>query len=137
MKAISICQPWASAIVAGIKQVENRTWATTHRGPILIHASLSTRWFGIIEPALLDAIESRCGDMRGLVRGAIIGVANIEAIEDVDTIRRRMPEQAEWAFGPLCWVLKDPRRFGSPIACSGRLSLWDFPDDKIKQFLRR
>ena len=38
MKAISIRQPWAWLIVHGYKDVENRTWATKHRGPILIHA---------------------------------------------------------------------------------------------------
>lgn len=39
MKAITVKQPWASLIVAGIKDIENRTWATKYRGPLLIHAS--------------------------------------------------------------------------------------------------
>src|SRR5258708_38096209 len=39
MKALSIQQPWAWAILAGVKTVENRTWRTFHRGPLLIHAS--------------------------------------------------------------------------------------------------
>ena len=38
-KAISIKQPWAYLICAGIKDVENRTWATKYRGPVYIHAS--------------------------------------------------------------------------------------------------
>ena len=38
MKAISIRQPWAWLVVHGYKDVDNRTWATKHRGPILIHA---------------------------------------------------------------------------------------------------
>jgi hypothetical protein len=37
-KALSIRQPWAHLIVAGIKQIENRTWTTRYRGPLLIHA---------------------------------------------------------------------------------------------------
>lgn len=41
MKAISIRQPWAWLIVQGYKDVENRTWRTNYRGPILIHASKS------------------------------------------------------------------------------------------------
>lgn len=41
MKALSIRQPWAWAIVNGHKTIENRTWATTYRGPLLIHASKS------------------------------------------------------------------------------------------------
>lgn len=39
MKALSIQQPWAWAIVNGYKPVENRTWPTTFRGRFLVHAS--------------------------------------------------------------------------------------------------
>lgn len=39
MKALSIRQPWAWAIVNAGKRVENRTWETRYRGPILIHAA--------------------------------------------------------------------------------------------------
>lgn len=39
MKALSIRQPWAWLIVNGYKDVENRTWSTTVRGTVLIHAS--------------------------------------------------------------------------------------------------
>ena len=39
MKTLSIRQPWAWLIVNGIKTVENRTWSTQYRGPLLIHAS--------------------------------------------------------------------------------------------------
>ena len=35
--AISILQPWAWFIVNGFKDVENRTWPTRFRGPVLIH----------------------------------------------------------------------------------------------------
>ncbi|RZJ91586.1 MAG: ASCH domain-containing protein, partial [Chryseobacterium sp.] len=39
MKSLSIKQPWASLIASGIKDIENRTWATKYRGRIYIHAS--------------------------------------------------------------------------------------------------
>ena len=38
MRAITIRQPWAELIVRGDKDVENRSWRTRHRGPLLIHA---------------------------------------------------------------------------------------------------
>lgn len=38
MKAITIWQPWASLWVCGAKQFETRSWATSYRGPIAIHA---------------------------------------------------------------------------------------------------
>ena len=38
MKVITIKQPFASLIAAGIKEYEFRTWKTKYRGEILIHA---------------------------------------------------------------------------------------------------
>lgn len=41
MKTITIKQPFASLIAAGLKEYEFRTWKTTYRGEILIHAGKS------------------------------------------------------------------------------------------------
>lgn len=38
MKAITIKQPFASLIAAGLKEYEFRSWKTNYRGEILIHA---------------------------------------------------------------------------------------------------
>lgn len=42
LKAITIWQPWASAIALGFKRFETRSWPIRYRGPILIHAA--KRW---------------------------------------------------------------------------------------------
>lgn len=39
MKTITVKQPWASLIVEGIKDIENRTWKTNFRGRVLVHAA--------------------------------------------------------------------------------------------------
>jgi hypothetical protein len=39
MKVIVIRQPWAWLIVNGFKDIENRSWRTRYRGPLLIQAS--------------------------------------------------------------------------------------------------
>lgn len=38
LRALSIRQPWAWAITHAGKRIENRSWSTNYRGPILIHA---------------------------------------------------------------------------------------------------
>lgn len=38
-KAITIRQPHASLVALGVKQIETRSWATTYRGPLAIHAA--------------------------------------------------------------------------------------------------
>lgn len=42
MKALTIRQPWASLIAAGVKTIETRSWSTRYRGPLAIHAG--RRW---------------------------------------------------------------------------------------------
>lgn len=39
MKAITLYQPWATLIAIGAKTVETRSWSTTYRGPLAIHAA--------------------------------------------------------------------------------------------------
>jgi hypothetical protein len=39
MKAISLWEPWASAIWTGAKTWETRSWPTAHRGPLMICAA--------------------------------------------------------------------------------------------------
>ena len=38
MKAISICQPWATLIAIGAKRFATRSWKTDYRGLLAIHA---------------------------------------------------------------------------------------------------
>ena len=39
MKALSIKEPWAKMIFAGVKTIETRTWKTKYRGKLLLCAS--------------------------------------------------------------------------------------------------
>ena len=39
VKVLTVKQPWASLIVHGIKDIENRSWRTNFRGRVLIHSS--------------------------------------------------------------------------------------------------
>ena len=44
-RALSIRQPLAWLIAHGYRDVDNRSWATPYRGPILIHASVTnSKW---------------------------------------------------------------------------------------------
>jgi hypothetical protein len=42
VKFLTIRQPWASLIAVGAKTIETRPFSTTYRGPLAIHAGLST-----------------------------------------------------------------------------------------------
>ena len=39
MKALSLWQPWASLVALRVKTIETRSWSTSYRGPLAIHAA--------------------------------------------------------------------------------------------------
>ena len=47
MKALTIHQPYAELIRRGEKVIENRTWPTSYRGPLAIHAGGSVKFLEI------------------------------------------------------------------------------------------
>ncbi len=38
MKVLTLHQPWASLVALGVKTIETRSWSTSYRGPLAIHA---------------------------------------------------------------------------------------------------
>lgn len=124
MKAITICQPYAHLIAIGEKRVENRSWATEHRGPLAIHAGKSRKY---LDPAL-------GAKMPGLVFGAVIATCQLYCcvpIEQIDGIIEEDPERFGWLVdhkhveGPICWVLENVYRKVEPFYCRGERGLWD------------
>jgi hypothetical protein len=139
MKTLTICQPYAELIIRGDKLVENRIWTTHYRGPLLIHAGKSRDW--------IEEAPGRCLDLEYGLRiadmafGAIIGVCELVASLSVPSLRSamragRFPELIrQWGRhieGPDCLVLRDPRRFRTPIPYRGKLGLFDVPDDVVR-----
>lgn len=80
-KALSIMQPWAALIVHGVKDIENRSWRTHFRGPVLIHAGKKFDDLAQddvdaeIHPVTGEALE--LPDLVTYPTGGIVGVAEI------------------------------------------------------------
>lgn len=101
MRCLSVRDPWASRIIAGLKCVENRSWGLHVRGRIGIH---------------------RCG-----LGGAIIGTVEVIDVLPLAEALERYPEYAADISGPLCWILASPFVLDVEIPCRGRLNLWTAP----------
>jgi hypothetical protein len=130
MKALTICQPYASAIVHGLKKVENRTWETRYRGLLLIHAGKSRAY---LENAIA-AYGSHFLWLRpnSLPFGAIIGRVNL-----VDCVNEEEGKRIDpvWANGPFCFVLENPVLFEPPIPYKGAQGFFDVPESVVKEAL--
>ena len=112
MKALSLTQPMAWAVVLGGKDIENRVWRTPFRGRFYVHASMKfnkehaefIKNLGIQLPARY-------------VHGAIIGEADLVSVVDVSSSR--------WFMGPVGFVLRNAKSYDEPIICKGMLRFFD------------
>lgn len=140
MKALTVQQPWAWAIVHGGKDVENRTrnLAGSYRGPVAIHAGLRFDQ-DALEDSTLQAVLPR--DAAGAkiafdgrhVLGAFVGVVDLASVHhDSD----HGPDRCSpWAQRGDLWhlVLENPQPLEVPIPCKGRLGLWTPDQDVLEQ----
>lgn len=116
MKALSIRPPWSHAIAHLGKRIENRTWGTRYRGPILIHAS--STYVPIDYAELADILGYRI-EREACVAGAVIAVARL-----VDCVAAEEVANDPWTRGPIAWILDDVRLLARPVRASGKLGLW-------------
>jgi len=127
MMALSIKQPWAWLIVQGHKDVENRTWSTSFRGRMFVHAGLrqdSHAYRLGYDPD--EYIGYRLGRLRAydawvaahpLARGYLIGeVTLVDCVSD---------SNSEWFEGPYGFVLADPVAYDQPVPYRGQLGFFE------------
>lgn len=128
MKALSVKNPWAMLIAHGIKDIENRTWKTTHRGRIYIHAGKDYPYV-----TLTDEQENQIrGDLRynfikrKFTCSAIIGEVNIiDCVLDHPSI---WAEKSAPGEKPIWnWVLGNSILYEQLIDnVKGALNLWNY-----------
>jgi hypothetical protein len=126
VRALTICQPYAEYIAQGAKLTENRTWPSSYRGPVLIHAGRSHKFLPHQD---MGRLAREFG--RPLEFGAIIALAEMVDCLEAVKIRaglydERYPQlrDHEHVEGPWCFLLKNARRLTKPISCSGALGFW-------------
>ena len=105
MKALSLKQPWAAMVANGTKTVETRSWSTSYRGPLAIHASQPDGC--IIATAVLT-------EVRPMV------------FEDIIAARLQV-----FLEGRFAWELSDVRQVLPPIPAQGKLGLWNVPPGSL------
>lgn len=152
MKALTVRQPYAALIVAGMKTVETRSWSATHRGRIAIHAGQVVD--DDVELAICDFTAKQLIPMP---IGAVIATArlvDVVPMYEVDTEHDRSGPHIQTCSVNGCvlhplyrdrdceWPLDTQARFGTykhgffgwlltdiepidPYFCSGQQGLWD------------
>lgn len=114
MKALTVCQPYAELIARGLKPIENRTWPTAYRGPLVIHAGKSREW-------MADGDIEAYPDM---AFGAVVAIVELVDCRRVDDLPVSLRHHKH-ANGPWCWVLSHVQRL-DPVPARGAQGLWDY-----------
>ncbi len=115
MKCVSILQPWAWAILAGVQRSEYRCYSTDYRGDLLIHAA---RGSGDWERRQLAALGERVPRWENLPFDQVLGVVELCSCEQ--------GRDGEWV-----WELRNPRPV-QPFQLEAGKGLFDVDDQRVQ-----
>ena len=147
MKALTLTQPWATLVAIGAKRIETRSWSTSYRGLIAIHAAkgfpAEARQL-CYEPPFVGILEAAGFRLPSdLPVAQIIATAHVmncyrfdERSESIVRSGRvpqlTAPSEADFgdfAPGRFGFLLADVHRLPEPVAARGMLNLWNIPAD--------
>jgi len=112
---LTVRQPWASLLVEGVKDVENRSWTTCYRGPLWIHAGT----------VAADEVQIAARYPLDYPRRVLLGLVDLTAI--------RVDSESEWAEeGWFHWLVKPIGVLSHPLPISGKQMLWKLPPALLK-----
>lgn len=122
LHTLSVRQPWASAIIMGHKDIENRNWKPRLPAPfrLNIHAG-KTFDDNAYRRGLLT--RQQCAHRMG----ALIGIVTVVAIHDGYVCRGVCSPWADY-WARWHWCLSNAHAI-DPIPMPGRLGLWEVPAD--------
>ena len=147
MKAITIWQPWASLLVSGQKKYETRSWATSYRGPIAIHAAkrpvrrtigalVADQGDGCTTLDYFEGLFMRPGALDELPTGAIVGKAILTRCNPINEAFVAKLTQKELALGDFtlgryAWEFHMMLPVDPPVSARGMQGLWEWKGGEL------
>lgn len=140
MRALTLWQPWASLVAWGEKRIETRSWSTTYRGPLIIHAAktfpVEAREVAFIEPFRSVLVAHGVTALRDLPLGAFVAVTELDDCKRITPDHAATLSEQERAFGDytpnrVAWELSDIRLLTTPILARGAMGLWTPDGDTV------
>jgi len=132
MKTLTLWQPWASLIAVWAKTIETRSWKTSYRGQLAIHAA--ARPVGDMPHETHKAALRILHDFSTLPLGAIVAVCELVEcvpVEDVWLELKDMDDEqwfGDYSAGRFAWILSDIKAFDKPVRVKGAQGLWNWAE---------
>ena len=134
MKAITVRQPYAGALAAGIKEYETRSWPTKYRGPIAVHAAVRDVFDTLKKIAMPTACKIkealRC-EWAEMPRGKVIAVGElVDCIEITQSFAATLSQDerdlGHFVPGWYAWKLTNVHLLPAPVPVKGKQGLWNW-----------
>lgn len=140
MRAISLHQPWATAMALGLKRIETRDWRPAVDEPFLMAIHAAKVW----KPEQVEFCSRMRVDLcpelpHEIPLGAIVGVVRVEGFEQTDVILPDVsPIELLWGNyepGRWAWLTEQPRALSQPLAWRGQQGFFSVPDSVLRGVL--
>lgn len=143
---ITLWQPWATFLIKGVKTYETRSWPTSHRGRILIHAAKRRINWNELN---ISELEKHYPDIRNwdYPLGAIVGETELfdcQQMSDIQhddatylCINNSLISPVErlvgnYQKGRYAWRMQNPKPLSIPDV-AGKQGLWRFDISRLQK----
>lgn len=129
IKVLSIIEPWATLIKEKKKYIETRTWKTSYRGELFIHASKKK----------ININDEHITDLLDLIPNVEMGYGKIICrckLVDCIYIDENFKEEisknkqeylcGDFNIGRYAWILEEVVPLEKPIEAKGQLNIWNY-----------
>jgi len=124
IRALTVLQPFASALMFGPKDPENR-FQRLHlpEGGIWVAIHAGLRLYPANEAGIRE-VWPECPAFKDMVRGSILGLRHLKEIRRYDPSQDAELRDDPWATGPWCWMFGRRLIAPEPIPHRGMQGLW-------------
>ena len=132
MKVLSLTEPYAALIKERKKKIETRSWKTSYRGELYIHASsthIPKEWKNNKElMELVDGNDLNFGYI--ILKCKLVDCVYMDE-EILDKIKKDKLEFicGDYRLGRYAWILEDIEVLDKPLFTKGKLGIWNYEED--------
>lgn len=127
MKVLTVKQPWATLIAEGYKQYEFRSWRTTYRGDIYIHAGKG------IDKNYIEKLKEL--NLNYPTSQILAKVTITDCIELNEKIGNIIYEENPLIYGRhhdgYAWKLETIEKMNMDKKINGKLGLWNIEESSL------
>lgn len=155
MKIITLTQPHATLVALNAKKIETRSWGTSHRGPLAIHAAkgFPKDARALCKEKIFAEVLERAGYYHpdDLPLGEVLATCNLIAVKQMNELhvfpacRSYTTQKHTWllneqerafgfyAVGRWMWLLDEIIKFNKPIPARGYQRIWNWENNYANQ----